>query len=159
MEQEPSSAETRRHATLIGVGFGLVVALLGAGALLGAWFDPTRALAPMWVIELACGAFIVAGLSFVFESLGQRLVARLFSFSIIPMLGLTTVWALFLDDKGTCSMGGGLFGLSVRGSAPDWTCRAAFLSAGVVVVLAAVGVVLAVWMRRRAARDRINQTG
>lgn len=162
MEQDARSlteSETRRRATRIGVGFGVVVALLGAGPLLAAWFDPTGAMAPMWVIELACGAFIAAGLSFVFESLGRRVLARFFSFSILPMLGLTAVWALFLDDQGTCSIGSGLFGVGISGDAPGSVCRTAFLAAGTVIVLAACALTGIAWLRRRAARERINRTG
>lgn len=162
MEQDPETvteSETRRRATRIGVGFGLVVALLGSGALLAAWLDPSRALAPMWVIELACGAFIAAGLSFIFESLGRRLLARFFSFSILPMLGLTAVWALLLDDQGTCSIGSGLFGVGISGDAPGSACRTAFLAAGIVIVVAACALTGVAWLRRRAAGERINRTG
>jgi hypothetical protein len=155
---EPASQAQMQRARPVGIAVGLLIAGFGFLGLVPAWLDPAAARAPMWVIEVACGTFIVFGGAVILETLGQRIPARLLSYGLLPMLGIVAAWAL-LEPGGSCSVGSGLFGISVREAAPAETCRRLFGAAlGVAAVLAlAVGAIA--WRRRAAAGKPVNPKG
>jgi hypothetical protein len=155
---EPASDAQTRRARPIGIGVGLLIAGFGLMGLVPAWLDPAAARAPMWVIEVACGAFIVFGGAVILETLGQRIPARLLSYCLLPMLGIVAAWA-FLEPGGSCTVGSALFGITVRGSAPADTCRNLFAAAGVVSAVLALIVAAVAWRRRAAAREMLNPKG
>jgi hypothetical protein len=81
-------------------------------------------------VELASGALILADISLLLETVGQKLPARIFSFALVPVLAVTAYWALS-DGAGTCRTGLAMPGLVRMETASTQACLwAALVSAG-----------------------------
>lgn len=133
--------------------FGLVFVLAGSAVLVGVRLDAGNAMAPLWVVEAAASAFILAGLSVIFEGFGLRLVARFCSLLVVYLLAVPGLWTLFEADA-SCTVTSAISGAMSNGSAPSWMCRAVFGAGGLVVLLAALGFTLAALLRRKPAVDK-----
>jgi len=133
--------------------FGFAFIAAGAALFLGVRLDPGKALAPVWVVEAAAAAFILAGLSVVFEGVGLRLASRICSLLVVYLLAVPGLWTLF-DADASCTIAGGISGAAINGAPPSWMCWAMFGGGGIVVLLAALGFTLTALLRRKAVVDK-----
>lgn len=79
----------------VGFWFGAVFVFLGLASIAFIFAKPTGLNVPLWVAVMGASAFIFAGLSFISQSNGRAILARIFS--ICVMLMLTGVGLCFLD--------------------------------------------------------------
>jgi hypothetical protein len=120
------------------IGFGLLIAAMGAAIMLMVWLDPSGANAPIWVVQAAASTFLFAGLSAVAQALGWKVLANLLVLVVVYLLAAPGLWMLFDGQGANCSATIAFNDLAVGGGASSWVCRGVFGFGGLLTLGAAL---------------------
>jgi len=139
----------RRYA----LGIGAAAIAIGVGILVAVHLDPNGATAPLFVVEAAAGTFIAAGVSYLALALGLTLLSRLAGLLVVYLLAVPGLWMLFADGS-ECSVGAAISGITLRGTASDWSCRAVFGGGGLLTLMIGIAMTWQVFRGKPPSGDR-----
>lgn len=110
----------------IGLGFPIMVRL-----------NPEAANAPLFVLDAVAGAFFLAGLGTLLQTLNLPLAARFASLLLVYLFAVPGLWMLFGDDVGACTVGSSAAGIGTSAPGDPTLCRLVFGGGAILVLLLA----------------------
>lgn len=148
----PNTVDTPRQK-LTGTLIGLLFSGAGVAIMLMVWRDPSLAQVPLWIVYVAAGAFVAAGLWIIAQTFGQTGLATLFGVAIAWLLALTGIGVMLSDVACNVSFGDSSF--TTTTSSGGWMCRT-FIGLG---GLLALTIAMAFTWAAIRQRFRSNRTG
>lgn len=117
-----------------GLGFAIVFIVIGLGMMVMISVSPEGLNAPMWVVQIACAAFVFAGLSMLGQVFGLTILSRLSALGVVYCLCAPGMWIAFDPLPKDCSVSTAFFATT----GTDILCRTVFGAGAVITLICAL---------------------
>lgn len=137
------------------LSLGALLVAVGGFIVVFVAIDPEGANAPVWVVQAAGAAFLLAGVTLIAQALNMPLLGKLAALGVAYMLATPGLWMLFAGDGQGCSVSMALGAFALSEQANAGLCRTVFGIGGLITLAFAL---LMTWQTlRRHAPDQANR--